>query len=102
MKKKKGIIFLIIALLLAGGLAYYLWQKKKSDASDDAPNPAQQPVPLGTSAFPLKKGSNNSYVKELQKWINKQTDTVFMKPVYVVPNYPLATDGIWGSKTDAA
>ena len=51
-----------------------------------APKPASQPA----SIFPLKTGSKGAEVAALQSYLNKRY------------NAGLATDGIWGPKTQAA
>jgi hypothetical protein len=53
-------------------------------------------IPPVNNAFPLKKGSKNNYVKELQMWLNH--DNVFFKRGRV----PLVVDGGWGQKTEDA
>ena len=71
---KKYIIW-IGSVLVVGGLGYlaYDFWKKKQDAKQTPPAPPVAPekdikvvAPIGDSDFPLKKGSRNETVKELQ------------------------------------
>ncbi len=76
-------LWIIIPFLLVGGVVVYASVRKKRGVPDpgDAVQPALQPA---DSIYPLKKGSNNSKVTELQKLLG------------------VAADGIFGSQTEAA
>ncbi len=101
MKAKKT--YLTICILLIVALAVFLVYKYKHllfGNKNEEITTIEEVIPK--AVFPLKKGSSGSYVKKIQEWINKQADIVFVGPLFAVPGIPLVTDGIWGSKTDAA
>lgn len=97
--KKNKIIIVIIGLLIIGAIVYFLIKKKKaaslatsgaSVSSGSSSSASTSAASVGASVFPLKKGSTGPEVKQVQKYLNQKY------------NAGLATDGIWGPKTDAA
>lgn len=93
---KKKIIIAIVAIVLL--IVTYLWWKNKSqkDQSTDTSNSDTEktPSPLTAddtmSVFPLKMGSRNTQVKNLQAYLLKNEGS------------QIKVDGIWGNETDSA
>jgi hypothetical protein len=91
MNLKTKRILLLVAPLAVGGVLLYAMNHKKKVASGGAKDGAQDdakpvPAPPPASMFPLKNGSNNAKVKELQSAIGLSGKDV---------------DGIFGSGTEA-
>jgi hypothetical protein len=87
--KTKRILLLVAPLVIGGTLLYAMNHKKKKlvPGGDGAPDEAKPaPAPKPVSMFPLKSGSNNAKVKELQSAIGLSGKDV---------------DGIFGSGTEA-
>lgn len=106
MANNKGRKFETIALiggvtLIVSGIAWKLLASKKTtSAKPKAAAKVQQPAPVVPNSaqsaqstyatgFPLKKGSNNSFVVQLQNALTAL-------------GYPLVADGIFGTKTNNA
>ena len=100
---KKTIYFIIIVVAFTA-LFYYIFvysknenltPEEKNKVTDDLTGVSST---TANDSFPLKNGSRGARVKMLQSWINKQSKIMPVK----IPNTPLAVDGIWGVKTEAA
>lgn len=82
-KKAKGTLLIIGPIAVAGIIIYLLNKKKKpsdivaatEDDVKDSPAPAVRTA--SPSVFPLKQGSRNDKVKELQRMIGATADGIF-------------------------
>lgn len=100
-KQKTKAIAIIGGLISVAGIIYLVtyFKKRKQTRGDDqsAKNPLDTVINKVSSAispWPLKKGSNNKYVTELQ------TALINVYGTSILPKY--GADGNWGSETDAA
>ena len=109
--KKKKLIYLIAGLVILA-VVIYLYIKYRQSKPFIPSTPEENAktstdlggtsTPTATDSFPLKFGSKGLRVKRLQTWINEQANLMQAKNLGYVPNIPLAIDGVFGSKTDAA
>lgn len=86
--------YYLVPVAIGAYLIYRQFAKKKDPKSDAPILPTPSPSPAPTSDFPLKKGSKNGTVENLQKILNigLQADGATL----------LVVDGDFGSKTLAA
>ncbi len=107
-KQKKIILIIAVIVIAIVAFLYFKNKKKKEDesGSQQEPDPASNslgsilnssektPNPKGAadtmSVFPLKMGSRNPQVKNLQTWLLKNEGA------------QIKVDGVWGKETDAA
>lgn len=101
MMKNKGplVVGLIILALILTTVAVYASNKDKFTAPNNPANPNTNPStnpPVNNSGnpsqFPLKKGSNNDYVRKLQSYLLSINTSC-------LPKY--GVDGDWGSETES-
>jgi peptidoglycan hydrolase-like protein with peptidoglycan-binding domain len=97
MKKFTNKQMIYAGAILAGiiGLGVYLYKKKKLQKYTSAFQSGISTVTggiIGNDSFPLKMGSRGTNVKSLQTILNKKIKGL----------EPLAIDGIFGAKTEAA
>lgn len=98
MNKALKYTLLTLPVLAIAGLAWWQIRKYKVPARQQLPPTKPPVVPMGTAAasssFPLKKGSKNIYVEQLQQALINNFGPG------VLPRF--GADGDWGSETETA